>query len=105
VARLSSSVSRPRRAACEPAPACAPIRSNAASTSVTPRLGSAAGGGMSRTEAQPTPICRCRSSPDRNATAGTISSGRSRRRQAASMPILPSRALDPATASDVPAIS
>ena len=59
-----SPISR-RRSAVDPLPASAPIRVNASSTSVRVSDACAAGGGASRSAAQPTPICRCGSSPDK----------------------------------------
>ncbi len=65
VARPNSSPTSALRAAAEPFPATAPIAEKAASTSARPSAGTAAGGNPSRSAAQPTPICRCGSSPDR----------------------------------------
>ncbi len=73
--RCSAAVARrtARRAAAagrlRPGAGLPPIPSKAASTSPTLSVGSAAGAGTSRSDAQPTPIRRCRSSPDRKATA------------------------------------
>ena len=58
------------------------------------------GGGASRTAAQPTPIWRWRSSPDRNATAIAASSGEAVRSASASTAILPLRALVALTVSE-----
>ena len=68
------------------------------------RLG--AGGGTSRSVAQPTPICRWRSSPDRNATAAAASSGvgPAQRRRRAARPCPAARTVA-ATAADVSARS
>ena len=105
VARPNSSATSRRRSACDPGPASRPIRSKAASTPATVRDGSGAGSGASRRAAQPTPIWRCRSSPERKATAGWTSPGSRRRRQAASRSTLARRAELAATAADVSAIS
>jgi len=65
VAALSSSPTSRLRSAVEPLPASDPMVVNALSTSPSDSDGSAAAGGASRSAAQPTPICRCGSSPDR----------------------------------------
>ena len=64
VAAANRSATNAARRACEPLPAVAPISVNAASTSATVSVGTAAGGGSERSAAQPTPIWRCGSSPD-----------------------------------------
>ena len=70
--RCSPSVARPNneptsalRAAAEPLPATAPMADRLASTSLSVSVGEAAAGNPSRSAAQPTPTCRCGSSPDR----------------------------------------
>ena len=110
--RCSSAVARPNnsptsalRAAAEPFPDTAPIEPNPASTSDSVSVGACAGANPSRRAAQPTPIWRCGSSPDRYATAIGTSSGPASRSAAASISIFASRALVPATARDTPAIS
>ena len=118
VARPNSSPTRARRAAADPFPATAPIAEKAASTSDKLSVGAAAGvnpscgpgpGGpaprTSRRAAQPTPICRCGSSPDRYPTAIGTSSGPAARSAPASRSILASRALAAPTACDTSAIS
>ena len=65
VARPNSSSTSCLRVACEPLPDAAPIAVNAASTSVRVSVAVSAGGGAWRSVAQPTPICRWGSSPDR----------------------------------------
>ena len=57
------------RACWLPAPTASRIRSSAASTSISPSVDPAAGGGRSRSEAHPTPIVPCGNLPDRYATA------------------------------------
>ena len=104
VARPNSSPTSALRAAAEPFPDTAPIAENAASTSARPSVGEAAAGNPSRRAAQPTPICRCGSSPDRYATAIGTSSGPASRSAAASMSIFASRALVAPTACDTSAI-
>ena len=96
---------RAARAPASPGPAAAPIRSNAASTSATVSDGSAAGAGRSRSDAQPTPIWRWRSSPDRYATPISTSSGAIRPSAAASVAIFSSRAEVAPTAAEVSARS
>ncbi len=100
--RAMRSPSRRRRSATDPGPAHAPIRSNAASTSATVRSDAPSpAAGASRSAAQPTPICRWRSSPDRNATPAGTSAG-SRRRSAPARWATFSRRADVApTARDV----
>ena len=68
------------------------MRLNASSTSATVSVGSGAGAGWSRSVAQPTPICRCVSSPDSHATAAGVSAGPVWRRSSASRWTLPPRA-------------
>ena len=70
--RCSSSVARPNssptsalRAAADPFPETAPIAEKPASTSDRVSVGAVRGRNPSRSAAQPTPICRCGSSPDR----------------------------------------
>ena len=65
VARPNSSPTSALRAAAEPFPDTAPMAESAASTSLSDSDGAAAGANPSRSAAQPTPICRCGSSPDR----------------------------------------
>ncbi len=65
VARPNSSPTSALRAAAEPFPDTAPIALNPESTSNRVSVGAAAGVNPSRSDAQPTPICRCGSSPDR----------------------------------------
>ena len=63
-ALITSSTSR-FRSATEPGPTTAPISLNDASTPSTVSDGAADAGGADRSAAQPTPICRCGSSPER----------------------------------------
>ena len=105
VARPNSSPTSALRAAAEPFPDTAPIALNPESTSDSVSVGACAGANPSRSAAQPTPICRCGSSPDRYATAIGTSSGPASRSAAASVSIFASRALVPATARDTSAIS
>ena len=105
VARPNSSPTSALRAAAEPFPDTAPIALNPESTSDSVSVGACAGANPSRRAAQPTPICRCGSSPDRYATAIGTSSGPASRSAAASVSIFASRALVPATARDTSAIS
>ncbi len=65
VARRRSSPIRRLRSAAAPLPVVKPIWRNAASTSATVIVATSAGGGTARSVAQPTPICRWGSSPDR----------------------------------------
>ena len=65
--------------------------------------GGAAGGGRSRSEAQPIPIRA--SVPERNVTATPVSSGLDRRRQDARASVLADRAPASATACDARTIS
>ena len=65
VARPNSSPTSALRAAAEPFPDTAPIALNPESTSDSVSVGACAGANPSRSAAQPTPICRCGSSPDR----------------------------------------
>ena len=65
VARPNSSTTAAFRAACEPEPAIAAIRSKSSWTSSTRRLGASAAGGRSLTPRQPRPVRRCRSDPAR----------------------------------------
>ena len=76
------------------------MRAKAASTSATPSDGPSAAEGNSRSAAQPTPIWRWRSSPERNATAIAASSGDAARSASARIAILPPRAEVEATPSD-----
>ena len=55
------------RLAVVPVPESAAMRSNASSTSVRVSCGDGAGAGRSRKVAQPTPVRRCRNSPDKYA--------------------------------------
>ena len=105
VARPNSSPTSALRAAAEPFPDTAPIASNPELTSDKVSVGVSAGANPSRRAAQPTPICRCGSSPDRYATATGTSSGPAARSAPASASILASRALVPATVRDTAAIS
>ena len=105
VARPNSSATASRRATCEPGPDRAASRSNAASTSPTVSVGSAAGDGTSRNAAQPTPVRRCRSSPLRNATPASTSSGASFRSASPSSSALRLRALVSPTAAETEARS
>ncbi len=65
VARPNSSPTRALRADADPFPQTAPIAEKPASTSLRVSVGVSAGVNPSRSVAQPTPICRCGSSPDR----------------------------------------
>jgi hypothetical protein len=105
VARPNSSPTSTLRAAAEPFPPTAPIAENAASTSAKPSVGTEAAANPSRNTAQPTPICRCGSSPDRYATAIGTSRGPASRSAAASMATFARRPLVAATACDTSAIS
>jgi hypothetical protein len=105
VARPNNSLTSAFRAAVDPLPEIAPIAENPASTSLSVSVAAAAGANPPRSVAQPTPICRCGSSPDRYATAIGTSRGPAWRSAAASASILASRALVVATVRDTPAIS
>ena len=105
VARPNSSPTSALRAAAEPFPLTAPIAENPASTSLSESAGTAAAGNPARRAAQPTPICRCGSSPDRYATAIGTSAGPASRSAPASRSIFASRALVAPTACDTSAIS
>jgi hypothetical protein len=105
VARPNSSPTSALRAAAEPFPLTAPIAENPASTSLSESAGTTAAGNPSRSAAQPTPICRCGSSPDRYATAIGTSSGPASRSAPASDSTLASRALVAPTSRDTSAIS
>ena len=105
VAWANRAVTASRRAACEPAPSSAAMRANAASTSATPSSGASAGGGSSRSVAQPTPVRRWRSSPLRKATPGSISPGPSWRSAAPSSSALRLRERVAPTAAEVAASS
>jgi hypothetical protein len=63
-APITSSTSR-FRSATEPGPSTAPISLKAASTPRTVSDGAAEAAGADRSDAHPTPICRCGSSPER----------------------------------------
>jgi hypothetical protein len=104
VARPNSSPTSALRSAAEPFPLTAPITDNAASTSASPNDGTKAAGNPSRSAAQPTPICRCGSSPDRYATAIGTSPGPASRSAPASNSTLASRALVAPTSRDTSAI-
>jgi len=65
VAAAKSLPSSSRRRPWAPVPLTAAISPTARSTSSTVRVGTSAGGGRPRRLAQPTPVCRCRSSPAR----------------------------------------
>ena len=65
VARPNSSPTSALRAAVEPFPETAPIAEKAESTSLSVNVGSSAGAKPSRSDAHPTPIWRCGSSPDK----------------------------------------
>ena len=86
-------------------PVTAPIAEKAASTSARPKVGTEAAGNPSRSTAQPTPICRCGSSPDRYATTIGTSPGPADRSAAAIAAILASRPDAPATVLETPATS
>ena len=65
VARANSSAVAVARAACDPEPDSAAIRSKASCTSSTVSDGSAAGSGSDCIDRQPRPVRRCRSDPAR----------------------------------------
>ena len=64
-ARQQRASARRAARACDPAPLSAASASNAASTSATDSVGSAAAGGSSFSDAQPTPSTRWRGAPAR----------------------------------------
>src|ERR1700712_5379559 len=78
---------------------------NAASTPVTVSDGSGAGGGIERSAAQPTPICRCGSSPDSQDTTIAASPGSALRSTSAIRAVLASREDVPPTSAEAVATS
>ena len=76
VARANSSATAPDRRAADPGPATPARRSKAESTSRTVSSGAGAGAGRSPREAQPTPVRRWRSVPERYVTTSSSSAGR-----------------------------
>ncbi|EUA55947.1 hypothetical protein I550_4104 [Mycobacterium intracellulare 1956] len=64
VAAANRVVRSAARRACAPLPDTAPISEKVASTAPTVSVAWEAGGGRERNAAQPTPIWRCRNSPD-----------------------------------------
>ena len=103
-APITSSTSR-FRSATDPGPTTAPISLNDASTPSTVSDGATDAGGADRSAAQPTPICRWGSSPDRYATTIGTSPGPASRSAAAIAAILASRPDEPATALETSATS
>ena len=65
VARPKSSLTSALRAAADPLPDTAPMAEKPESTSLSVSVGVSAGGNPAFSAAQPTPICRCGSYPDR----------------------------------------
>ena len=109
VAWLNSPETSSARRACDPLPATVPISLNRASTSRTVSDGSVAGEGNERNAAQPTPICRCGSSPDSHDTTTATSFGSlcspACRSRSAILAILASRAEEAPTSADAVATS
>jgi len=107
VAAVNSPATRSARRACEPLPDTAPISEKRASTPATVNVGSEAGGGRDRNDAQPTQIWRWRSSPDcQETTIATVSgSAAARRNKPAMWAILLSRDDVPPTSIEVVATS
>ena len=95
------------RRAWDPLPDTAPISENVVSTAVTVSAGSDAADGRVRSDAQPTPIWRCGSSPESHDTMIAVSfgSGAARRSSSAMWATLVSRDEVPPTLSDVLATS
>ena len=78
VAAAKSPARSSARRACDPVPDTAPMSAKVASTPVTVSTGCDAGGGRDRSDAQPTPIWRWRSSPDSHDTMIGTNSGSAR---------------------------
>ena len=103
----NNSASSSARRAWEPLPETAPISDRVASTPWTVRLGCAAAGGIERKAAQPTPIWRCGSSPESQATTIATSAGSDLAwpSNSAIRAILARRAAEPPTSTEVVATS
>src|SRR3954468_14577134 len=104
VAAANSSWRAPARSACDPAPEMPAIRASEASTATNVSIASAAGGGSSRSAAQPTPSRRWRGSPARNPAPIATSSRSIPAMQAASSSTFSLRDRVAATAADVSTI-
>ena len=105
---MDSDITWPSSAArrvCEPGPDASPISENARSTAATVSDGADAAGGTVESAAQPTPIRRCRSSPDSHATTARTSSVSAAHSSAASRFVFAERALVVATSADASATS
>ena len=107
VARAKSSPIRRARSVVEPAPLVCATRPSVASTSASGSSGAGAASGRMAacSAAGPRPMRPCRGSPERSATAVSMSSGSTRRRQAARYRILSERALVSRTLRDVVTMS
>jgi hypothetical protein len=95
------------RRACAPLPDTAPMSEKVASTPATVSEAWDAAGGRERSAAQPTPICRCRNSPESHDTtiATTATSGAARLSRSAIWATLVNRDDVFPTSSDVLATS